>query len=87
MSTRRLRDPDVVMKEGHFGDKTPKIITSDVHYYSNTLSSMRGPVGIVPRSITIPPQQTFSMRSMKLLLLGHRLQGLIKRINLWVQMS
>lgn len=65
MSTRRLRDPDVVMKEGHFGDKPPKVIASTMHCYSNTLSSMRGPVGIIPRSLIIPPQQRSSMRSGK----------------------
>ena len=64
MSTRRLRDPDVVMKEGHFQKSNPKIITSEEHCFSNTLSSMRGPVGIIPKSMIIPSQKKGSLRDL-----------------------
>lgn len=62
MSTRRLRDPDVVMKEGHF-QRELKVITSEKHCYSNTLSSLKGPVGIIPRSMIIPSREKGSMRA------------------------
>lgn len=61
LSTRTLRDPQIVMNEDHF-KKPPQIIPHYMHQHLNTLSSLKGQVGIASRSVIRTLEEEHSCR-------------------------